>query len=89
MRLQTESPDRGVVIVHHADEKGIWGSNGRAVLHAEGSGKPWKTIATFPLAPPRDYASIGRLVQRLLKSEKYNLYPTPEGKLLGIRKGWV
>jgi hypothetical protein len=89
MKLRAESPDRGIVIVHHVNEKGIWGSNGRTVLHAEGPGKPWKTIATFPLAPPRDYASIGRLARRLLRAEKCNVYPTREGKLLGIRKGWV
>lgn len=89
MNLHTDSPDRDVVTVHHVTDEGIWASKGRAVLHADGPGQPWKRIATFPLAPPKDYASIGRLAARLLRSEKCNVYPTREGKLLGIRKGCV
>jgi hypothetical protein len=89
MEIQAKAPERGVVTVHHVDANGIWATHGRSVLHAEREGMPWRKIATFPLAPPRDYASIGRLARRLLRAEKCNVHPTREGRLLGIRKGTV
>jgi len=75
--------------VHHVDERGVWASKGRRVFHAITSGDEWNEVARFPIGNAKDFLEYPRLARRLLRTDKCSLYPTREGKLLGIRRGGV
>lgn len=80
-------PRADLTIVHHQDERGVWASRGRDVLHAPSSNGPWRRVTRFPMVTPQDLLAVHRLPRRLLRTDKCNLLPTREGLLLGVRGG--
>ena len=89
MKLSVESRDSSVAIVHHVDDEGVLATRGRLVFRRTARHETWQAVAAFPSGHRKDAMSVGRLASRLLRSEKCNVHPTREGKLLGIRRGVV
>jgi hypothetical protein len=79
------SPRSDLTLVHHSDERGVWASHGRSILHARSNEGPWQQISRFPTRLPSDLLALRRLPRRLLRADKCNLRPTRSGLLLGVR----
>ncbi len=89
MRLHVDVRDSRIEIVHHTDERGVWATRGRRVLFRP-LGGDWREIARFPIVHARgDLAIRSRVASRALRLGKCNIYPTRNGRLLGIRAGTV
>lgn len=89
MQLRTERSRTRLSLVQHADERGVWATAGRRILFkGHGHGR-WQRLATFPRSWPTDLAAPLRPLRRVLRADKCNVYPTRNGRLLGIRGGQV
>ncbi len=75
-------------IIHHIDPDGsLWSTHRRAIIHGKES--KWESVAKFPFAFPRDLFGFFRPTARAFRSDKCNIFRNRQGKLLGIRAGWV
>ena len=89
LELQVLRRDKQAVIVHHADERGAWATCDRKILYQPAGTSDWETIGFFPFAAPRDLFAWSRSTKRATRVDKCNLFPTRDGRLLGIRAGMV
>jgi hypothetical protein len=88
--LHAQRPTTFVRVVHYDGARGTFGSRGRTILHSTSPGGDWRTVARFPRDPLVDTLALGgRLPQRVLRSDKCNVWPMRSGALLGIRGGTV
>lgn len=86
--ILSEGPiDTRVSNVQHMDERGTWATRGREILFRSTEDTDWRRIARFPRALPQDLAGPSRLVARVLRLERGNVYPTRDGRLFGLRGG--
>jgi hypothetical protein len=88
-KLTLKQDDRSAVIVHHVNKDGVWASQNRRILFRSPNEMHWRTIGRFPFAAPRDYLLASRIMVRILRTDRCNLFPTRLGVLLGIRRGTV
>lgn len=88
-RVAIEARARGIVTVHHVDERGTWATCNRDILFRAPESTNWKRLASFPRVLPRDYMLWSRIAARTLRIDRCNVYPTQTGDLLGIRRGTV
>jgi hypothetical protein len=77
-----------LAIVHHADERGVWATRGRDVLHQAAPAEPWRRVARLPGAR-LDPLLRSRLASRALRIDRCNVRPAGAERLLAIRGGRV
>ena len=78
----------GISLVHQVNGGVVWATSGRSVRRSE-NGRDFFHFCSFPLSLPRDLLLYPRILARVSRSDKCNVYETSNKKLIGIRDGEV
>ncbi len=82
-----ETYPRLTIIHQRCADGSLWASAKRTILQKKDGA--WQRAAEFPRCYPRDLFGFSRPTSRAMRADKCNLYANRQGKLLGIRGGWV